>query len=208
MDNLLEQLSAQIHHAAHHAAEEAVGSPAAINRTVGESMRHIGQLLFSHSMPYLPVRAEEILVPPERLNSITLNAVVLVNRQMRSENAFTVLITSKGQGDDRSFDIVGYREDPFNLAASKFIVIPAEVGRELVRQANLLITGAGLTLLQAVVLKDFFAVPEATDPDAVATHDELFNSDLTPEVPVPTEPPTSAPTYDGKGLPPISEELL
>lgn len=206
MDNLLEQLSAQIHQAAHHAADEAVGSPAAINRTVGESMRHIGQLLFSHSTPYLPVRPEEVLVEPHRLNSATLNAVVLINRQLRSENAFTVLITSKGTDEQRTFDLVGYREDPFNLSQSKFIVIPAEIGKELVRQANHLITGEGLTLLQAVVVKDYFSASAPAAIAEAATHEDLFSSDMSPEEPAPSMPTIAA--YEGKGLPPVSDELL
>lgn len=206
MDNkLIEQLSAQIHHDAHHAAEEAVRSPAAVNRNVGESMRHIGQLLFGHSTPYLPVRPEEVLIPPQPLDQTSLDAIVLVKRQIRSENAFMVMITSKGEDNLRNIDLVGFKDDPFDLTNTRFMKLTPQIGNELVRQANLLIKGEGVTLLQAVIVQNFFGT-EA--PRTEPSDDGLFSSDLSPEPPVPTEAPAPAPAYDGKGLPPVDSELL
>lgn len=206
MDNTLEQFTAQIHHAAHHAVEEAMGSPAAINRSVGESMRHMGQLLMSQSTSYLPVRKEEILTEPHRLHPNSLQGVVLVNRQIRSENAFLLLITVSGEGDERQFTLVGFREDPFNLSQTKFMKIPPNVVDELVRQARIIINGEGVAILQAVLIEKYFELPP---PGAAPEENDLFSSDLSPEEPQPAPPaPAHEQSWHGKALPPVEEHLL
>lgn len=207
MDNLPQNLLQQIHHAAHdaahHAVDEVMGSASVINRSVGESMRHIAGVLQMNSVSYLPVRPEEILVKPEKFSSVMVDAIVLINRTMPSENSFMVLFNTKMIDGQRHFDITAYRQDDFVLSRTKFVQIPNDVGAELVRQANLLIQGEGATLLQAVMLRNYFGA-EAQAPAA----DGLFSSDLVEETPAPSPAPEQSGNAIPNTLPPVDMGAL
>lgn len=202
MDNLLQQLQQQIHHEAEHAVEDALNSPHLINRVVGESMRHIGNLLELSSATYLPVRKEEILVPPQKMAPHSNVAAILIARSQAGNNSFAVMITSRtgdsAESSVRIFDIVAYKPDSFDLKKTKFMTLPEEVGQELVRQANILIKGDGHALLHCVLIEDYFKADEATE--------ELFTSDLAP-TPAPTQAP-AAPAVAGNGLPEVDHGLI
>jgi hypothetical protein len=212
MDNLPQQLLQQIHHAAHdaahHAVDEAVGSAPMINRVVGESMRHIAGVLNMNSTSYLPVRPEEILVKPEKFSSVMVDAIVLINRVMPSENSFMVLFNSKDIDGQRHYDITMFRPDEFFLNRTKFIQIPNDIGAELVRQANLIIKGEGVTLLQAVMLRNYFTA----EAQAPADTEHLFSSDLVEAAgePAPAEQAPQAPESNAipNTLPAVDEGLL
>lgn len=209
MDNLPQQLLQQIHNAAHdaahHAVDEIAGSPSMINRVVGESMRHMAGVLTMNSVSYLPVRPEEILVKPEKFSSVMVDALVLINRAMPSENSFMVLFNSKDIDGQRHYDITAFRPDEFVLSRTKFVQIPNDIGAELVRQANLIIKGEGVTLLQAVMLRNYFTA----EAQAPADTEHLFSSDVAaPETPEPTEAPAPQSNAIPNTLPAVDEGLL
>lgn len=153
-----------ITHQIEHAVEDAIASPAAINRTVGESMRHIGAFLELSATPYLPVRQEEILVPPERMLPNDRSALLLINQHRPSSQSYMVLAQSKTENGIRRFTVLAYKQDSFNLAQTKFITLPKEVGNEITRQLDKIVQGDGAVLLQAVMIADYFPenTPEST----------------------------------------------
>lgn len=182
-NELMHQLSHQIEHA----VEDAVSSPSNINRVVGESMRHISAFLELNSSAYLPVRAEEILVQPKVLAPGDRDAVLLVDRTRPSEQSFMVLANSKMVDGGRKFSLYAYQQDNFNLSKTKFIVLPNEVGNEIIRQLGEIVKNEGAILLQCVMAKDYFSEEQANAVAATA----------------PSEP--AAPAAPSGGLPPVSD---
>ena len=196
----IEQLNLQLLNHIHHEVEHALESPASINRTVGEAMRHIGSILELNSAAYLPIRREEILVPPIQMRPDSREAVLLLARTISSENAFMVLSNCKTVEDKRAFDLVAYKPDTFALNKTRFIKLPTEVGNEIIRQLNELLKTDGTTLLQAVIAKDYFDIEEKNPEDG------LFSSDVQPS----SEPPAPkiTPSVSTGGLPPVIEDHL
>ncbi|BAW19258.1 hypothetical protein [Ralstonia phage RP12] len=145
-----------VSHQVAHAAEDVAGSPALINRTVGEAMRHIGSFLEMSSSPYLPVRQDEILVRPEPIVAGERDAVLLITRTLPSDNSYLVMARSQTENGVRRFSLMAYQQDNFNLTKTKFLTLPKEVGNEIIRQLGQIITGDGAILLQCVMAKNFF----------------------------------------------------
>lgn len=201
MDDLIAQLGQQIHEQAHHAAEEAVNAPQMINRVVGESMRHISGVLEMHSASYLPVRPEEILVPPENVFGNN-SAVVLLDRMLSSKNSFTCSgnVSTDKEGK-RKIDLVGFKLDRFTLSQSKFLTLSADIGNEIIRQVNALAKQDGMFLVQCVLIENFFPAQAPGD-------DQLFSTDITEATKPASLPPVEAPKVSTGGLPPVDATLL
>ena len=198
MDNAaLEEINRGILNRVQHEVAHALESPTNINRAVGEAMRHIGSLLEMSSATYLPIRQEEVLAVPERSRPDSTDAVLLVTRTVTSDNAFMVLSNCKTNGTERAFDLVAYQPDNFDLNKTKFVKLPPEVGNEIIRQLNSLISSDGLVLLQVVIAKNYFKIEE--QPAAETTP-------IPEEKPVVTEPPPRLTTPGA--LPPVTEETL
>lgn len=198
MDNAaLEEINRGILNRVQHEVAHALESPTNINRAVGEAMRHIGSLLEMSSATYLPIRQEEVLATPERIRPDSTDAVLLVTRTVTSDNAFMVLSNCKTNGTERAFDLVAYQPDNFDLNKTKFVKLPPEVGNEIIRQLNSLISSDGLVLLQVVIAKNYFKNEEqpATETPPIPE-----------EKPVVAEPPPRL-TTPGT-LPPVTEETL
>lgn len=200
MDNM-EQFKQEIQHSIHHAVEEAMGSPVMVNRAVGEAMRHIASFLDINCAAYLPIRPEEILVEPMRVMPDSTDAVLLVTRTMNVEQSFMVMANNKTVNGERTFDLVAYKQDSFNLHKTKFLQLPKQVGDEIIRQLNKIITGEGLTLLQCVIAKNFFRAEEVKDP-------ALFSSDTAPNAEIKPPVSTPAPAREPGGLPAVTDETL
>lgn len=171
MDNL-EQLnsiiSEQVAHHVEHELGHLIGSPMVINRAVGEAMRHIGGVLNLSAAQYLPVRPEEIMVPPEPLSADSRDAVVLVRRSIPNEPAFKVLGFVSTKEGNRQIELQAYTEDPYDLVATKFLSLSKPIGQELVRQLGIIVNGDGAVLLQAIVLKNYFPPAPVQVEDATA----------------------------------------
>lgn len=202
MDNM-EQFTQEIQHQVHHAVEEAMGSPVMVNRAVGEAMRHIASFLDMGCAAYLPVRPEEIMVDPLPLTPETGDAVLLITRTMTIEQSFMVIANTKTIEDNRTIDLIAYKQDSFNLHKTKFLQLPKPVGDEIIRQLNQIVKGDGLVMLQCVIAKNFFKNEEVKDPN-------LFNSDVAAPSEVPPPPPVApaVPERTPGGLPAVSHETL
>lgn len=198
-------LISQLMHEVHHIVEKNVASPININRSVGESLRHIGHILQTNSAPYLPIRPEEILVPPQRFYTESDDAIVLISRAINSNNSFTLLIETKTVDGTRTYDLYGFKQDNFNLEKTQFINIDEKVGAEIMRQLNLLITNDGTSLIQCVVLKDHFKNKDVPN-------DALFTSDIAGEKPAAEqklpEIEKRTPRQSASLLPPVNDHGL
>lgn len=206
MDNSFDEFKNVIVHEIEHQVAHAVGSPAIVNRTIGEAMRHIGSLLTLGSAPYLPINPEEILAQPQRLPNGSKTGVVLVKRTINSENAFRVLagITKKEDGT-RTIQLIAHKPDEFDLSKTKFIPLPAEVGNEIVRQLNELVDSGGHVLLQCVVINEYFNddVIQQIAPEKTEEDDSLFSSDVNAPAEEPPAPEDKHEVTQGS-LPPVN----
>lgn len=171
-----------ISHLIHHQLQHAMDSPEVVNRTVGESMRHIGAVLTSNSAAYLPLRDDEILVQPHRLYPASDDAIVLIKRMITTVNSFLLLADRKTTNDVHNFDLFGFKLDEFNLSKTQFYNLDESVGKELIRQLDKIINSDGLSTVQAVVLKDYFKNKD------LPGEAELFSSEVEAAEPPPEEP--------------------
>jgi hypothetical protein len=175
MDNPDQQL-AEVHKfissLVEHEVGHAIDDPHHINRTVGEAMRHIGGMLFSQSTGYLPIRPEEILCQPERVDAEDGSAVLLTRRVLVAKQSFYVLgIGSTSEGNHRAFSIYAYQPDEFDLNQTKFLALPPPIGNEVIRQLANVVKNDGVVLLCCTIVPDYFkpaeeqpAVPPQTPP--------------------------------------------
>lgn len=205
------EIQAVIHNAVEHEVGHAVTGPQVINRVIGESMRHIGKTLQLEAGAYLPVRPEEVLCKPERLDAESLDAVVLVRRQIAMDNTYLVLANARldAQGA-RHFDFWAYKPDEFDLAQTKFITVPVPVANEILRQLSIVMKGEGAILVQAVSVVNYF--PEEGRLPPAAGANELFSSDTADTADTTdtadNDRAREALAVDAGGLPPVNHELL
>lgn len=206
MDNAaVEQLNKQIQDEVQHALGHELTSAIHVNRMIGESMRHIGAVMEMNSAAYLPVRAEELLVEPIKMTADSSDAVLLLTRSITHEQAFMVLSNSKTVDKVRQFDVFAYKEDKFNLHQTKFVQLPQLIGDEIVRQLNQVTKGDGASLLQCIIVKNWFK-----ESESIEKNDTLFNSDTSfPEKSTLDTAPVGLPQQWGvSDLPPVSNEVL
>lgn len=145
-----------------------VASPELVNRTVGTALLHAGVSLVQASMPYLPIEANELRVQPVPIDN-TGRAVLITNRQLRSENSCLVMVNWDTVENEVIFDAVAFSIDEFDLGKTKFIKFLAEVEQEVRRQVAALLIGvphpSGSTLINVTLVNGFFK-PEAAAPAA------------------------------------------
>lgn len=170
MDNITTEMKNFIHHEAHHAVDEALAGPQAVNRVIGEAMRHIGSNLTLTSSSYLPLRQDEIMVPPEPMVGQDTRALLLVRRSFHSKNSFQVLATVKvvnpqePQAEHKlEYTIVYFQPNPDDLSATQFMTLPPELSNEVERQLRQLINREGKVLLQAVMAPNYFDVKQPVE---------------------------------------------
>jgi hypothetical protein len=200
-DQLKQQLQQQLHHDVHHAVDEAIASPMAVNRSVGEAMRHIGTMLEMQSTAYLPLRHDEILVEPAKMPGSENEAVLIVARQVHTENGFLVFANANTQGKQRFIDLTAYKPDIFDLRKTKFLKLPDQIRIELLRQFGVLMAGDGNAVFQVVIASNYFKNEVAEDP--------LFNSDTSiSSLPAVTEPSAGDEVVVSGGLPEPSNDGL
>jgi hypothetical protein len=197
MDNpAMEALSTKFTQQLHDELNHRLESPEHINRVIGESMRHIGAFLDMTSSSYLPIRPDEMLVIPALIRPDSTDAVVLMNRNVSIDDSFMVMATIKTMDDRRTFDMVAYKPNNFNLMKSQFLQLPHEVGNEIMRQLNEIVKGDGAVLFQAVIIKNYFPVTPKMPEE------EPFSSEVSSAV----EPEMS--TQVTGGLPPVRDDSL
>lgn len=211
MDNSAAEQAKQLAGFIAHQVEHEVTSPAVLNRTIGESMRHIGNFLQLSASQYLPIRPEEILVKPEPIGTGDLTGVLLVNRRHDSKQGFYILSNRKTIDGELKFSIFAFQANEFDLLNTKFMVLPQAVGLEIIRQLECIVRGEGANLFQCIVVPNYFPAEPADTKDLFSTdlNDGAAAAQLeTTEIKEPTALEPTAPAVTIGALPAVNEELL
>lgn len=199
MDNI-QHLQKIIHDQVHHVIDETMAGPLAINRGIGESMRHIGAVLVNASNGYLPIRRSEIMVEPKPYEDTNKKAILIINRVVNDQNSFQIIAEIKKIDSGLEFNVTAFQPDTFDMCKTKFINLPEPMANELIRQLSVLTKKEGALNLQCIILDNFFPSEEVKD--------ELFNSDVSaiePSATAPVKEVAVPPEQSTGGLPPVRE---